>query len=187
MNAFTVVIAHRRAMFGEGIVAALARCPGLTPVGSVTTSADAVRLGQRADALAIDAEMPGADDAAQRLRRHGVRVVFLGSDASEEGPVTVSTDARVAQLAAALNPRVPSPARSSSLRLTRREREVLSLVAQGLAGKQVARHLGISPKTVERHKTKIFTKLAVPNAAAAVGVLVSAREGGDGAWSPSTT
>jgi DNA-binding NarL/FixJ family response regulator len=41
-------------------------------------------------------------------------------------------------------------------------------VSRGLAGKQVARHLGISPKTVERHKTRIFAKLGVANQAAAV-------------------
>jgi DNA-binding CsgD family transcriptional regulator len=41
-------------------------------------------------------------------------------------------------------------------------------------GKQVARHLGISPKTVEQHKTRIFAKLGVPNQAAAVRMVVAA-------------
>jgi DNA-binding NarL/FixJ family response regulator len=50
---------------------------------------------------------------------------------------------------------------------------VLVLVAKGLAAKQVARQLGISHKTVERHKTRIFSKLGVPNAVAAVGFLAS--------------
>jgi protein AroM len=58
--------------------------------------------------------------------------------------------------------------------LTPRERDVLSLVARGFAGKQVARHLGISPKTVEQHKTRIFSKLGVPNQAAAVSVAMGA-------------
>ena len=48
-----------------------------------------------------------------------------------------------------------------------REQEILRLVARGRSGKQVARQLGISPKTVERHKTRIFAKLGVPNQAAA--------------------
>jgi len=47
-------------------------------------------------------------------------------------------------------------------------------VARGFAGKQVASHLGISPKTVERHKTRIFAKLKVPNQAAAVSVVLAA-------------
>ena len=49
---------------------------------------------------------------------------------------------------------------------------MLSLAAQGLSGKQVARVLGISPKTVEHHKTRAFAKLGVPNQAAAVAALM---------------
>jgi DNA-binding CsgD family transcriptional regulator len=46
----------------------------------------------------------------------------------------------------------------------------MRLVSRGLVGKQIARQLGISPKTVERHKTRIFAKLGVANQAAAVNV-----------------
>ena len=183
----SVVVVHRHAMFAEGIAAALARFQGIVSVGSAADADDAIRSGVLADAVAMDVELPGAERAARELRRRGVRVVFIGGDGSGHGPATVSTDARVADLAVALNPPIDTPSLGDPSRLTHREREVLSLVAQGLAGKQVARQLGISPKTVERHKTKIFTKLAVPNAAAAVGVVVSAREGGDGVWSRSTT
>ena len=180
MSACTVVVGYREALLAEGIAAALARYPGIVSVGSATTPDEVIRLGARVDAVAIDAELPGAERAASVLRRRGVRVVFLGAAPPDGASVCVSTEARGASLAAALNPRladsVPAPSR-----LTIREREVLSLVAQGLAGKQVARQLGISPKTVERHKTKIFSKLAVPNAAAAVGHFLSVRGGGEGA------
>jgi DNA-binding CsgD family transcriptional regulator len=43
----------------------------------------------------------------------------------------------------------------------------------------VARHLGISPKTVEVHKTRIFAKLGVPNQAAAVYALGNRMEGSE--------
>ena len=181
MTSCTVVIAYREAMLAEAIAAALARCPGIVPVGATTTPSEVIRLGERADAVAIDADLPGADRAARTLRRLGVRVVFLGGG-REAGPddesVRVSTDARAASLAAALNPRFGASVRRSDP-LTRREREVLALVAKGLAGKQVARQLGISPKTVERHKTRIFFKLGVPNAAAAVSRYHSMSRGGD--------
>ncbi len=61
--------------------------------------------------------------------------------------------------------------------LTPREHQILSLVTDGLAGKQVARVLGISPKTVERHKTRIYSKLGVPNQAAAAGLAARAYQG----------
>jgi DNA-binding NarL/FixJ family response regulator len=54
--------------------------------------------------------------------------------------------------------------------LTDRERDVLGAVADGLSTKAVAHHLGISVKTVESHKTRIFGKLGVRSQAEAVAV-----------------
>jgi FixJ family two-component response regulator len=49
--------------------------------------------------------------------------------------------------------------------LTEREREVLEHAAQGLHAKEIATALGISPRTVEVHKTRITEKLGVRNVA----------------------
>ncbi len=43
--------------------------------------------------------------------------------------------------------------------LTERERQVLELVAEGLTNSQVGERLGISPKTVARHRERIMAKL----------------------------
>lgn len=43
--------------------------------------------------------------------------------------------------------------------LTKREREVLGLIAKGLTGKKIAAKLFISPKTVDTHRTNIMRKL----------------------------
>lgn len=43
--------------------------------------------------------------------------------------------------------------------LTSREREVLQLIAEGLANKQTAAELGISIKTVEKHRQALMDKL----------------------------
>ena len=45
--------------------------------------------------------------------------------------------------------------------LTRREEEVLRLVGQGLANKQIARRLGIGERTVKAHLTSVFQRLGV--------------------------
>ncbi|MDQ4059410.1 MAG: response regulator transcription factor [Actinomycetota bacterium] len=45
--------------------------------------------------------------------------------------------------------------------LTARERDVLALLALGLANKQIARRLGISEKTVKTHVTRIFSRIGV--------------------------
>ncbi|MBH0180073.1 MAG: response regulator transcription factor [Nitrospira sp.] len=46
-----------------------------------------------------------------------------------------------------------------SNRLTARQREILQLVAEGLAVKEIAATLAISPKTVEYHKSKLMEQL----------------------------
>ncbi len=43
--------------------------------------------------------------------------------------------------------------------LTEREQEVLTLIAKGLTNKQIGEQLGISPKTVARHRDNITQKL----------------------------
>jgi DNA-binding NarL/FixJ family response regulator len=45
--------------------------------------------------------------------------------------------------------------------LSAREREVLELVGQGLANKQIARRLGIAERTVKAHLTAVFQAIGV--------------------------
>ena len=49
--------------------------------------------------------------------------------------------------------------------LTRREREILKLIAEGYKNKEVADHLCISLKTVEKHRANLMKKLDLHNAA----------------------
>jgi RNA polymerase sigma factor (sigma-70 family) len=67
-------------------------------------------------------------------------------------------------------------------RLTAREREVLERAAQGLHAKEIAAALGISPRTVEVHKTRIMEKLGVRNVAELVRFAIAAtpRDGDPG-------
>lgn len=48
-------------------------------------------------------------------------------------------------------------------RLTKREREIIQLIAEGLKNKEIAARLYISPATVRHHLSAIFAKLEVPN------------------------
>jgi DNA-binding CsgD family transcriptional regulator/tetratricopeptide (TPR) repeat protein len=57
-------------------------------------------------------------------------------------------------------------------RLTRRELEVLRLVADGHTDREVADILVISPRTANRHLSNIFVKLDVPGRAAAVAYAI---------------
>ena len=50
--------------------------------------------------------------------------------------------------------------------ITGREREVLTRIALGNSNKLIARDLGVSPKTVEKHRSNLMRKLQLHNAAA---------------------
>ncbi len=52
--------------------------------------------------------------------------------------------------------------------LTKREEEVVGLVAKGLTSQDIAKKLFISPRTVETHRARIMDKLGVNNAAGLV-------------------
>jgi DNA-binding NarL/FixJ family response regulator len=63
--------------------------------------------------------------------------------------------------------------------LTEREAQVLGLIARGLQTKQVARALGISVKTADRHVQNAYAKIGVSTRAAAT---VFAMQHGLTAW-----
>jgi DNA-binding NarL/FixJ family response regulator len=76
--------------------------------------------------------------------------------------------ARVAAGGTALDPEVVTQLAGASRRaenlgeLTAREREVLSLMAQGRSNTAIAQTLVISPGTVEKHVAAVFAKLGLP-------------------------
>ncbi len=57
--------------------------------------------------------------------------------------------------------RRPGPESTAHTALTPREREVLQLLAEGKATKQVASRLGVSVKTLETHRSRIMEKLGI--------------------------
>ena len=64
--------------------------------------------------------------------------------------------------------------KANSSRLTSREAEVLQLVAEGLANKQVAAELSISIKTVEKHRQHLMDKLNIHDTAGLTRYAISA-------------
>ena len=64
----------------------------------------------------------------------------------------------MARLRLALRGEPPQP-------LTRREKEVLVLVAQGYTTREIADRLGVSVRTVEDHRSHLMRKLGARNLA----------------------
>ena len=70
---------------------------------------------------------------------------------------------------------IPAPSANGHESLTGREREVLQLMAQGLANKQIAARLAISLHTVKFHVASILAKLEASSRTEAVSI--GARQG----------
>jgi DNA-binding NarL/FixJ family response regulator len=60
------------------------------------------------------------------------------------------------------------PQKPANLELTPREAEVLQLIAEGFANKQIAGELGLSVKTVEKHRQQVMHKLNIHDIAGLV-------------------
>ena len=63
---------------------------------------------------------------------------------------------------------------ASAPAVTPREREVLSLLAEGLTNRQIAERLVVSEHTVHRHVTNILRKLDLPSRTAAAAYAIRA-------------
>jgi LuxR family maltose regulon positive regulatory protein len=103
------------------------------------------------------AERGAAPDYIQRL---------LAAQPTEPGPPSPVMPASAAALAPGSGPVLREQGLVEPL--TRRELEVLGLLAQGLFNKEIGQQLVIAPKTVERHTLSIYAKLGVKNRSQAV-------------------
>jgi DNA-binding NarL/FixJ family response regulator len=63
-------------------------------------------------------------------------------------------------------------------RLSRREAEVLELLARGLTNSQIAAALGVTVHAVKFHLAAIYRKLGVANRTEAAGIYLRAAYGG---------
>jgi FixJ family two-component response regulator len=141
------------------------------------------RHGPR-DCAIIDVRMPGMDGMALRqeilkrspalpvifLTGHGdipmsVRAIKDGAVDFLTKPVTVEVLLKAVKAALLEGARLKlhfdlnQTAMEGVQSLTQREREIVTLVVQGLANKEIARRLGISHRTVEQHRARAMKKL----------------------------
>jgi DNA-binding NarL/FixJ family response regulator len=99
----------------------------------------------------------------------GARGYVLKSDAGRELVAAVSSLARhqpyfTSAIAARVyeeSRRKPARGRPAASGLTRREREVLQLLAEGCNNREVADRLGLSVKTIETHRARVMRKVGV--------------------------
>jgi predicted ATPase/DNA-binding CsgD family transcriptional regulator len=150
----------------EGVAGVAAACGRPELAARLLGAAEALRerLGRPVDAEdrpayqeAVAAARAALGEAAFAAARAAGRVLPFEEAVAEALAIEPSGDEA--------GGRVDSAARPG---LTRREREVLALLAHGRSDRKIAEALFISPKTVGVHVGNILGKLGVPSRAAAV-------------------
>lgn len=98
-----------------------------------------------------------------------LRLALATFDRLSARPAAAFVRRRLRRLGARAIPRGPrSATRGHPSHLTRREAEVLSLLAAGLTNPEIATRLFLSPRTIENHVAAILTKVAAASRADAV-------------------
>ncbi|MFW8584520.1 response regulator [Rhizobium beringeri] len=191
MTAITIAIADDHPLFREGVRRSLSDIEDFVVVGEGASADDAAMLAasHRPDVLLLDLSMPGGGiDAISEILARSPQTKVLMLTASEEVESLVAALRRGAAgyvvkdvgsrgLAEAIR-MVAGGSRyiSSSMRakaekslldrpasMTRRETEVIELVAEGLSNKHIARRLDLQEKTIKHHMTEILSKLGASN------------------------
>lgn len=183
-----IVLADDHELVAAGIASLLApEFDLLATVGDGSALIERVNALQP-DVALIDVSMPKLNglDAAREVRKSSPRtaVIFLTMYADAEyaeaaramgakGFVLKQSAAR--ELTAAIHEalaggfylasNMTGKARSDGTKLTRRQREVLQLVAAGLSQKQIAARMSVSEKTVEFHKKGLMDALELRSTA----------------------
>ena len=186
-----VLIANQQPIVRHGLRALIASEPDIQVVGEADDGGMAVRMARqlRPDVVLINQSIPTVDGiSATRMIRAELRdthvVVMTGVDADASAVEAIRAgaaaylieDARVDDLLRAIRTAgtgqvaLPAQAVARMVRLvvghdvlSRRQTEILRLVARGLPNKHVARELGITESTVKTHVSHILSKLDLPS------------------------
>jgi DNA-binding NarL/FixJ family response regulator len=186
-----VVIVDDHAMLRAGLEQLLGGEPDLEVVGKAASGEEAIALARqvRPDVVLMDLQMPGVDgvSATRAIVGEELADVLVLTSYSDAERIVGALDAgalgyllkdaepdevlrgirAVARGESPINPRAAREllgarrTTAAAVDLTPREREVLGLVRQGLANKQIARRLGISERTVKAHLTSTFHRIGV--------------------------
>jgi DNA-binding NarL/FixJ family response regulator len=184
-----VVLADDHDLVRSGIKALLGMVPGVQVIAEARDGRELVSLVEslRPDVAITDISMPGMDGIAAISEIHSrhpeVRILVLSmydtvdfvKRAVASGACGyIMKDAPPFELEQALHSVVTTGSYYSSAiaqrllqpseptasdELTERQIEILTLIAQGKASKEIAYELGLSPKTVDVHRARIMERL----------------------------
>jgi DNA-binding NarL/FixJ family response regulator len=126
------------------------------------------------DHLVFAAMRAGACGYILKGANHAEMVRAIQAVGNHEAIFSPSIAVRLMEYFATMRPTTPPLVFPE---LTEREREILSLLAQGQTNAEIAQRLVLSPKTVRNHLSNVFNKLQVADRTQAI---IRARDAGLG-------
>jgi DNA-binding NarL/FixJ family response regulator len=169
-----VLIASADRLYAEAASARLDAEPGWRVAGTVPDGLQALAAMSRSapDAVLVIGDLPRLGPAAlarQVRRRWPKAAVALLGEASSEDAISLGLEAGSEDVLTALASPPARPAEEAAQpepadvvllgRLTRRERSVLKLLAEGRGMPEIARAMGVSEHTVRTHMQNLYAKL----------------------------
>ena len=127
-----------------------------------------VILSQHDDEEYVIEAMVDAGAAGYLVKTDAASELLSALRAVATGRRYLSATVAPAVLARLKNTSGETRAGGATVKLTRREREVLSLIGEGATSKDIAARLGISPKTAQVHRDNLKQKLKAKSTAAIV-------------------
>lgn len=186
-----VLVVDDHPLFRDGLAALLGTVPDIELVAAAADGEAAVRLAaqHRPHVVLMDLNLPGVpgleatrrillaapdtavlvltmvddDDTVVAAMRSGARGYVLKGAGQEEVLGAVRTVAAGGAVfgAGVAGHLLAWSGRGTAYDLTKREADVLGLIAAGRSNPQIARALGISVKTVQNHVSRVLTKMQV--------------------------
>ncbi len=193
-----VLLVDDHDLIREGLRRAFERDPGFEVVGEAGSVADAVKAAEelQPDVVIMDVRLPDGSglDATRAIRASApatgivVLTMYAGDrqlfDALESGASAfVAKSAPAEEVVNAARHAAAAPANFSAAdlagamrrrldptgpQLSPREREILTLLGDGMAIPAIARQLYISESTAKSHVSKLYDKLGAANRAQAI-------------------
>ena len=180
-----VLVADDQTLFRTVLARMLGTDSRVNVVGQARDGLEAVSATHelKPNVVLMDLQMPrmGGVEATQRLADEAPNVSVLVLSAYADSTMVASAmdsgaagfvgkDVSFEEMVARILAVAPKQGTGKRVRplLSRRELHVIRQVSGGLSNKQIARHLGISEKTVRNHLSRAFNKLGATNRTEAV-------------------
>ena len=201
MEAYRIIIADDHSLIRQGIKAMIAQEPGLEVIAEAADGRELLEALKKIhpDMVILDISMPQVSgiEALGEIHRlyPEIRILVLTMHSNAQycyhalsagaHGYLLKDDSDTELLPAIqlirhgkdymspqLTPEIPKEIRDPKKRLTKREKEVLELVVNGLTSKQIGEKLRLSPRTVDRHRSSLLKKFNMKNSVDLVNYVI---------------